>query len=132
MRSTLRRTHLYIGWLLTLVFVLTGQYMRHVIHPAMEASDRLRFSVRGNHIYILLIGLQHLCTGAYFRPGIEPARLRLQRSASAFQILAAALIVFAFFFESKTGVDRPLTLAAMIAAVAGTGLHLLSVRGKSQ
>jgi len=59
MRSTQRRVNLYAGWLLILAFVLTGQYMRYVIHPAMEASDRLRFSLRGNHIYILLIGLQH-------------------------------------------------------------------------
>jgi hypothetical protein len=57
-------------------------------------------------------------------------RLWLQRFASALQFVAAALILTAFFFESKAGVDRPQTLTAMIAAVAGTGLHLLAVRGK--
>jgi hypothetical protein len=132
MRRTLRQFHWYAGWLLILAFVLTGQYMRYVIHPAMEASDRLRFSLRGNHIYILLIGLQHLFTGAYFRPCSEPMRLWLQRFASALQFVAATLILTAFFFESKAGVDRPLTLIAMIAAVAGTGLHLLAVRGKPE
>ena len=42
MLAKLRKIHLYAGWLLVLAFVLTGQYMRHVIHPAMEASDRLK------------------------------------------------------------------------------------------
>jgi hypothetical protein len=57
----LRRIHLYSGWLFIVVFVLTGQYMRHVIHPLMESDPVLRYSLRGNHIYILLLGLVHLC-----------------------------------------------------------------------
>ena len=128
MLAKLRKIHLYAGWLLILAFVLTGQYMRHVIHPAMEASDRLRFSIRGNHIYILLIGLLHLCLGAYLRESVEQKRAWLQQLGSALLFVAAGLVLAAFFFESKDALDRPVTLAGMIAAVTGTGLHLLAVR----
>jgi hypothetical protein len=38
MFAKLRKIHLYAGWLFVLIFVLTGQYMRFVIHPLMEAD----------------------------------------------------------------------------------------------
>jgi hypothetical protein len=124
----LRKIHLYLGWLGVLAFVLSGQYMDHVISPAMEASDRFRFSIRGNHIYLLLVGLLHLCLGAYLRESFERSRVWLQRLGSVLLCLAAALVLAAFLWEPKDTLDRPVTLAGMIAAVAGTGLHLLAVR----
>lgn len=128
MQLTLRKIHLYVGWLCVLAFVLTGQYMERVIHPLLEASDRYRYSIRGNHVYLLLIGLLHLCLGAYQRDGGEPNRIRWQRLGSALLCLSAALVMAAFFWENKDGLDRPVTLAAMLSATAGTGAQLLAVR----
>jgi hypothetical protein len=85
-----------------LAFVLTGQYMRHVIHPAMEASDRLRFSIRGNHIYILLIGLLHLCLGAYLRESVEQKRAWLQQLGSALLLLQQGWCWRPFSLSPKT------------------------------
>ena len=129
MLAKLRPLHLYAGWLFVLIFVLTGQYMRHVIHPAMEADPVLRYSIRANHIYILLFGLLHLCLGAYWRPSVNTSQQRLQLAGSALLMLATAIAIAAFFFEPKVGEERPGVLIAMVAAVVGVGLHLLGVRG---
>jgi hypothetical protein len=131
MLAKLRTIHLYAGWLFVLIFVLTGQYMRHVIHPAMEADPVLRFSIRANHIYILLFGLLHLCLGAYWRASAKVLQQRLQLAGSGFLFIATAIAIAAFFFEPKVGEERPALLAAMVAAVVGVGLHLLSVRNTS-
>ena len=131
MFAKLRSIHLYAGWLFVLVFVLTGQYMRHVIHPAMEADSVLRFSMRANHIYILLFGLLHLCLGAYWRASVNARQQKLQIAGSGLLLTATAIAIAAFFFEPKVGEDRPAVLTAMVAAVVGIGLHLLGVRNTS-
>ena len=128
MNLSLRKIHLSVGWLCVLAFVLTGQYMNRVIHPLMEASDRYRFSIRGNHVYVLLLGLLHLCLGAYLQTSVEPGRQRWQQWGSAALCLAVVLVLAAFFWETKDTLDRPVTLAGMIAAVAGTGAHQLAAR----
>lgn len=123
----LRSVHLYGGWLIVLVFVLTGLYMRSVIHAEMEADDVLRYSIRANHIYILLTGLLHLCMGAYWRAA-DARRQPLQFAGSALLFLATTITLAAFFLEAKTGAERPALQISMIATVAGVGLHLLAVR----
>jgi hypothetical protein len=50
-----RMLHLLVGVLVLVVFLLTGYYMRFHLHHLMEENERLRFSMRGNHIYILMI-----------------------------------------------------------------------------
>lgn len=131
MLTKLRAIHLYAGWLFVLIFALTGQYMRHIIHPAMEADPILRFSMRANHIYILLFGLVHLCLGAYWRCSVDVRRQKLQLAGSVSLLIATVLVIAAFFFEPKIGAERPTLLAAMHVAVVGVGLHLLSVRNTS-
>lgn len=131
MVAKLRSIHLYAGWLFVLVFVLTGQYMRHVIHPAMVADPVLRFSMRANHIYILLFGLLHLCLGAYWRASRNGLQQKLQLAGSGLLLTATVIAIAAFFFEAKVGEDRPFVLTAMVAAVVGVGLHLLGVRHTS-
>lgn len=127
MPSHLRKVHLVAGLILLVVFPLTGAYLRLRIPHLMQASDRLRFSMRGNHIYILLSSLIHLPLGAYLR--LSPARsLGRLTAGSILLLLSSALVVAAFFYEPKYGLDRPVTLLAMVmaaaAAAAGMLLHV--------
>jgi hypothetical protein len=128
MLNTLRKIHLWFGWLMVLAFVLTGQYMEHVIHSAMEADATYRFSIRANHVYLLLFGLAHLLIGAYFQPLASTNRARLQQVGSVALLLASLIALIGFFVEPKVGADRPVMLASMVTGVIGTGLHLLAVR----
>jgi hypothetical protein len=91
----------------------------------MESDSVLRYSLRGNHIYILLLGLVHLCLGAYLKVGGSAKQRRLQLAGSVLLMTAASVVIAAFFLEPKVGEDRPVTLIGIVMAVAGVGLHLL-------
>ena len=108
------------------VFLLTGYHMRFHIHHLMEANDRFRFSLRGNHIYILLLGLLNLSLGAYLRLSQTIWRAYLQLVGSLMILSATMLVMVAFFFENKELLDRPFTLLAIILALTGTVLHVVS------
>jgi len=128
MLSRLRITHLVAGLILLVIFPLTGVYLRLRSPHLMQASDRLRFSMRGNHIYILFSSLIHLSLGASLR--ISVARLwgRLQILGSVLLHLSSALVVAAFFYEPKDGLERPVTLLALVMATAGVLLHVLCAK----
>jgi hypothetical protein len=126
----LRKIHFVVGLVLLIIFPLTGAYLRLRIPHLMQSSERMRFSMRGNHIYILLASLLHLSLGAYLRASVVRLLGRLQFLGSALLLLSSTLVVGAFFLEPKTGVDRPLTLLAMVMASAGTLLHVVCARGE--
>jgi hypothetical protein len=121
-----RTVHLVVGLFVIAVFLLTGYYMRFHIHHLMEANDRLRFSLRGNHIYILLLGLLNLSLGAYLKVSQMIWRAYLQLVGSLMILTATGLVIVAFFFENKESLERPLTLLTMILALIGSVLHVIS------
>lgn len=123
MKATLRKTHLVTGLILLVIFPLTGAYMRYRIPHLMEQSDRMRFSLRGNHVYILLSGLIHLALGVYFRPMSAKVLKRLQTVGCALLIQASGILVAGFFFEPKSGLERPVTLIAAVMSLVGMLLH---------
>ena len=124
MRTHLRKVHLATGLLLLIIFPLTGAYLRLRIPHLMQQSDRMRFSMRGNHIYILLSSLVHLSLGAYLRLSVTRWLVRLQAAGSILLLLSSVLVVAAFFYEPKNDLERPVTLLAMVMATAGTLLHV--------
>lgn len=128
-----KKIHLLLGLAGFLIFLFSGQYMRHFM-PEMhlDGHDRLRFSTRGSHIYILMSALLNLSLGSYLRVSAARWRAALQAIGSVLIIAATVLLVAAFFYESKDSPERPVTLSAMIAGLAGTSLHLLSsIKDKS-
>lgn len=126
MKNLLRKIHLVVGLILLVVFPLTGAYLRFRIPHLMEESDRFRFSMRGNHVYILLSGLLHLSLGIYLRRGAKKWQSRLQSVGSALLIQSSAMVVAAFFYEPKHGLERPVSLIAMVMALVGILLHWLT------
>ncbi|MBL8206097.1 MAG: hypothetical protein JNM09_17810 [Blastocatellia bacterium] len=121
-----RTIHLAVGVLVIAVFLLTGYHMRFHIHHLMEANERLRFSLRGNHIYILLLGLLNLGLGAYLRISQTMWRAYVQLVGSLMILAATILTIIAFFFENKESLERPFSLMTMILALTGTVLHVIS------
>ena len=127
-----RTIHLVVGVFVLAVFLLTGYHMRFHIHQVMEADERLRFSLRGNHIYILLLGLLNLGLGAYLQVSRTIWRAYLQLVGSLMILAATGLVIVAFFFENKAALERPFTLLTMILALTGTVLHTASRLKESQ
>jgi len=123
MKNLLRKIHFISGLILLIIFPVTGVYMRYRIPHLMEENDRLRFSMRGNHIYILLSGLIHLSLGMYLRRSSIKWQSRVQTVGSALLIQSSALVVVAFYYEPKLGLERPVTLIAMVMLLIGMLLH---------
>ena len=121
-----RAVHLAVGFFVIAIFLLTGYHMKFHIHELMEANDRFRFSLRGNHIYILLLALLNLSLGTYMKVSQIIWRAYLQLVGSLMILTATMLVIAAFFFENKELLERPLTLMTIILALAGTVLHVIS------
>ncbi len=82
---------------------------------------------RSRHIYILLAGLLNLGIGVYFVYWRERWRKRLQMTGSALLIIAPLVMIVAFFYEpTLKGLQRPLTLPAIVALLVGVFFHLFS------
>lgn len=126
MKNLLRKIHLVTGLVLLLIFLLTGTYMKFRIPHLMAENDRFRFSMRGNHIYILLSSLIHMSLGLYLRRGSKKWQSGSQTVGSALLIQSSAMMVVAFFFEPKYGLERPVTLIAVVMAIVGMFLHYIS------
>jgi len=127
MRTHFKKIHLLIGLAGVFFFLFTGYYMRvHLPEMHLEGHDRLRFSIRGNHIYILMSALLNLALGSCLRVSEVKWRAVLQTCGSLLVLLTPVLLAVAFFYEPKDGLDRPVSLSAMIAALAGTSFHALS------
>ena len=124
----MKRLHLIFGVLVILVFLLTGQYMDFHDPKVREMTDEgARMMFRSRHIYILLAGLVNLGVGIYFTYHRAPWRKTLQIVGSILILLAPLAMTGAFFYEpTLKGLQRPLTLPAIVALFAGVFLHLFS------
>jgi uncharacterized membrane protein YfhO len=122
-----KRFHLIAGFLLVIVFLLTGQYMDRVHNHLQGMADGPRMLYRSRHIYILLSGLLHLGLGSYFSYKLQTTRRILQLLGSLFITIASALFVVGFFREPKlTDLYVPISKNGVILIAVGTLLHLFS------
>ena len=124
----MKRLHLIFGVLVVLVFLLTGQYMDFQDPKVREMTDEgTRMMFRSRHIYLLLAGLINLGVGVYFTYHRASWRKTLQIVGSVLILLAPLLMTAAFFYEPPLkGLQRSLTLPAIVALFAGVFLHLFS------
>ncbi|HEV2706994.1 MAG TPA: hypothetical protein VGV59_13795 [Pyrinomonadaceae bacterium] len=125
----MRQLHTIVGVLVVVIFLLTGQYLEYY-YPEMDeggVGEGTRMMLRSRHIYVLLVGLLNVSLGAYFVLREAGWRRYLQLTGSALLLMAAALSVVAFFYEpTLDGLQRTLTLPAVVCAFTGTFLHMLS------
>jgi peptidoglycan/LPS O-acetylase OafA/YrhL len=121
----MRRLHRIFGVLIIFAFLLTGQFME--FRQVGEMDDGARMMFRSRHIYILLAGLINLGVGVYFISWKERWRRVLQSIGSMLLIAAPLLLLGAFFYETTlTGLQRTLTLPALLALILGIFCHLFS------
>lgn len=96
-------------------------------HKVREMDEGARMMFRSRHIFILLAGLINLGVGVYFVYWRERWRKRLQMTGSILLIIAPLMLTVAFFYEpTLKGLQRPLTLPALVALIVGVFFHLFS------
>ena len=123
------RFHRWVGALGVAVFLGTGLYLRTHFPQLHEGNDAIRYQFRANHVYILLASLANALVGLHLvaPEAIRSWRAQVQRLGSLFVLLAPPLAGIAFAMEPpRASPERPLTLAAIVALLLGTGLHALA------
>ena len=121
----MKTLHRIFGVLVIVAFLLTGQFMEFRQVSEMDDGERMMF--RSRHIFILLAGLINLGVGIYFVYWQERWRKILQVTGSVLLLVAPLLLTGAFFYEpTLKGLQRPLTLPALVALIIGVFFHLFS------
>lgn len=120
----LRNLHLLVGLAVVIIFILTGQWMKY--HHIDETVDRVRFSIRANHLYILFLGLINLTAGTRQLFDGDKLKSRLLSLSSSLIFTATAVAIYAFFYEDKMGKSRPMILLTAILASIGAIIQALT------
>lgn len=120
----LRTTHLVVGMLGLVVFVLQGQYMDLVHNHLADMEDGPRMLFRSSHIYFLFASILNIVVGAYLKNETQLARPWVQKLVSAVILLAPAALLAGFFLEPQmTELMRPYTRPTLYVLFA-TGVIL--------
>lgn len=123
----MKRFHLIFGFVVLVVFLLTGQYMDRFHEHLRYTPDGPRMLYRTRHIFILMSGLLHLGIGGYFFSRAQTWRRALQIIGSVLITIAPVLFTIAFFYEPNLqGLHAPLSLIGMIIIAVGALLHVVS------
>ncbi|CAI8194877.1 MAG: Uncharacterised protein [Formosa sp. Hel1_33_131] len=120
----LGKIHFYLGIVIIIVFLLTGQYMHHNYDHLrnMELMNRALF--RAGHLYILLFGLINVSLGIHFRISNIKLLKKIQFFASIIIFSATFLVVYGFFTELPTEqIERPLTRISLYLILLGVSIH---------
>jgi len=124
----LKITHLIIGIMVFLLFLYTGQLMRHQYFVGeMEGMSRALY--RANHLYILLFGLINISLGNYLNVGDWQIKKITQTIGSFLILIATVLVIYSFFVDLPTeGIERPHARNALYLILAGVLFHTIPDR----
>ena len=120
----LGKFHLYIGIVIVIIFLLTGQYMHHNFNHLKEMELMNRALFRAGHLYILLFGLINASLGAHLR--LSPIKWikTTQQIGSLIIFTASFLVIYAFFDELPSqNIERTLTRYSLYLILLGVSIH---------
>jgi hypothetical protein len=131
-RTRLAALHAGVGIATVVLFLISGQYMRHR-RPPMTALDPARHAMfLSRHIYMLGAALVNVALGAYLTRVRGRSWRALQLVASALVVLSAALLVIAFIVEPMAGRGRTSASSyGLYSLFAGTLLHFVASFGRT-
>ena len=125
-RGIMAYSHLILGIVLFIIFLVTGKFMRWDFPDKEIIPQDFRILMRSRHIYILLSSLIHIILGVYLQIHAEVWRKALQFFASFLLILGSVLFVWAFIYETYTVRHfSELSRFALYVSLAGTAFHLI-------
>jgi hypothetical protein len=127
----MRRLHLTVGLIGVVVFVLTGQVMRHHAPPMHELAADVRMMFVSRHIYLLGSTLVNLTLGLYLWELPPGWRRVFQQMGSLLLLISPILLTMAFFQEPVHGLAGRSWRSsfAIYALLAGGSFHALSFLG---
>ena len=121
----MRRTHLIVGVLGIIAFLITGQVMGRHVPNVHSLSTEVQMMYVSRHIYLLGAALVNLVLGLYLK--LHPAgwRRTLQQFASLLILLSALSLLMAFISEPSRGFAGRgwRTYFGLVALFAGVMTH---------
>ena len=117
----MHRAHQIIGWLFVAVFLVTGLYLRFFAADVIARGEHVRYSLRANHVYILMAALVNLALA--IGPSVASAprrRAMVGRLGHALALAAPPILLVSFLIEAPHPQPylRPLTtIGAMCLAI---------------
>ena len=122
----LKRLHFWFGLVGIIIFLLTGQYMAHIVGDMSQIADGSRMLYRSAHIYLMLVSILNLFVGFYMEPANILRMVKFQYLLSLLLLVSLVLILYGFFFESQNASpDRPLVSLGMFALFGAAVLLVL-------
>lgn len=119
-------SHLIFGFLMFVVFLLTGQYMDRNFNHLVDMDDLPRALMRAQHLYILFAALINIVLGSYLTVSKDKLIRSFQIFGSMLIIVATLMLLYSFFTELPSNhIERPLcryALYTMLAGVLGHGI----------
>ncbi|MGR3808899.1 hypothetical protein [Jiulongibacter sp. NS-SX5] len=123
-RNYIPKTHLFGGILVVIIFVYTGQYMKHDYNGLQDVGPMNRALFRAGHLYILLFGLINAALGSHLKLSSNTYIKPIQLIGSAAIFLSTFSVIYAFFLELPSeSIDRPLTKYSLFLVLFGVSVH---------
>ena len=120
----LGKIHLFLGILIVVAFLLTGQYMHHNYNHLKDMELMNRALFRAGHLYILLFGLINASLGAHLKLSNIKWIKTVQILGSIIIFLASFLVIYGFFEELPTqDIERPITRYSLYLILLGVSIH---------
>ena len=122
----LAQSHLIVGVVFFILFLLTGVYMTLNFPELYDGREEVRMMYRSTHIYLLMSALLNLMAGNYLLRVEQTNFLRLKKLASMLIVVTPPLFFAAFFVEPPVyAIERPISFWGVIFLVTGVLLHAL-------
>jgi len=123
-----RRTHLIVGLLGVIAFLITGQVMGRHAPNIHSLSAEVQMMYVSRHIYLLGAALVNLVLGLYLQTQTSGWRRTLQLAGSLLILLSVVLLLMAFISEPPRGFAGRSwrTYFGLIALFAGVMTHALT------
>ncbi len=118
------RLHLVFGFLMFVVFLLTGQYMDRKFNHLINMEDLPRALMRAQHLYILLAALINMVLGSYLTVSKDKLVKTFQIFGSFLIVIATLMLLYSFFKELPSDrMERPICRLALYTMLAGAMAH---------
>ena len=122
----MKRLHISVGFVMFVIFTITGQYMRADFPDKDVIPPEFRILMRSRHIYILFSALIHLALGIYTQLSRDRWQQIIQLIGSSVLVASSILLVAAFVMETYayqqfTDISR----YGIYTSLWGIGFHLI-------
>lgn len=124
----MRKVNLIVGLLLLLLFILSGQYMKHVFLPENTDELVMRMQIRASHIYIPFLAALNVLAVGVPKADRESKLHRVLELIFGITLIASAVFALLSFWHEHTGDihDRGFTKWMVIMMLVGMGAYVLS------